>query len=147
MDANGEAGGRVLNRKVLRKAHVTSPQLAVVESDARVALERAATLLRRGRPRIPLAGRTVTVVDHRVATGATARAASQVARAQGAARLVLATPVASPGWADRVGEVADEFVAVVQPKPFYAVGQLYADLAATTDEEVIACLDWAGGRL
>lgn len=146
MGAIGEGGVRVLNRKVLRRAHVAPPELAAAESDARAALERTASHLRRGRPRTQLAGRTVIVVDDGVATGATARAACQVARAQGATGVVLATPVASQSWADRVGDVADEFVAVMQPKPFYAVGQFYADFSATTDEEVIACLGWAAGR-
>ena len=51
----------------------------------------------------PLAGRTAVVVDDGIATGSTARAACQVARAHGAARVVLAVPVAPPGWrrADR----------------------------------------------
>jgi predicted phosphoribosyltransferase/dienelactone hydrolase len=42
---------------------------------------------------IPVTGRTVIVVDDGIATGSTARAACQVARAQGATRVVLAVPV------------------------------------------------------
>ena len=40
--------------------------------------------------REPLTGRTAVVVDDGIATGSTARAACQVARAHGAARVVLA---------------------------------------------------------
>ena len=43
---------------------------------------------------IPLTGRTVVVVDDGIATGGTARAALEVARAHGARRVVLAVPVA-----------------------------------------------------
>jgi putative phosphoribosyl transferase len=45
---------------------------------------------------VPLAGRTAIVVDDSVTTGSTARTACQVARAQGAAHIVLAVPVGPP---------------------------------------------------
>ena len=42
------------------------------------------------------------IVDDGIATGSTARAACDVARAQGATRVVLAVPVAPPDWTDRL---------------------------------------------
>ena len=48
------------------------------------------------RRREPLNGRVAVVVDDGIATGSTARAACQIARAHGAARVVLAVPVAPP---------------------------------------------------
>lgn len=47
------------------------------------------------------------IVDDGVATGSTARAAVQVARAAGAASVVLATPVAPPTAVHSLSEVAD----------------------------------------
>ena len=76
------------------------------------------------------------VVDDGIATGSTARAACQVARAHGAARVVLAVPVAPPRWQARMGDVADELVCVATPRSFFAIGQFYADFSPTTDEEV-----------
>ena len=84
------------------------------------------------------------VVDDGVATGSTARAACEVVRAQGAARVVLAVPVAPSDWTVRLAGVADEFVTVDTPAPFLSVGQFYADFAQTTDAEVVACLAGAG---
>ena len=86
---------------VPRRGSATT-DLAAVEARERAELERRARRFRGGRPRMPLAGRTVVVVDDGIATGATARAACQVARAQGAARVVLAVPVAPP---DAVAEL------------------------------------------
>jgi len=47
-------------------------------------------------PHVSLAGRIAVIVDDGIATGSTARAACQVARALGAAAVVLAVPVAPP---------------------------------------------------
>ena len=84
------------------------------------------------------------VVDDGIATGSTARAACQVARAHGAARVVLAVPVAPRGWEARIAGAADELVCVATPVDFFAIGQFYADFSQTTDEEVIACLEQRG---
>lgn len=65
------------------------------------------------------------------------RAACEVARAHGAARVVLAVPVAPGGWRDRLAGAADELVAVTTPDRFAAVGEHYVDFAQTTEDEVI----------
>ena len=72
------------------------------------------------------------VVDDGVATGATARAACQVARELGARRVVLAAPVA-PVTRCEVRQVADEIVFVDTPTDFGAVGQWYRNFSATSD--------------
>ena len=66
-----------------------------VERRERAEVDRRAADLRRHHARIPLVGRVALVVDDGIATGSTARAAAQVARAQGAARVVVAVPVHS----------------------------------------------------
>ena len=53
-------------------------------------------------------------------------------------------PVAPPDWTRRLAGVADEFVCVATPEPFFAVGQFYDDFAQTTDDEVVECLQNAG---
>jgi putative phosphoribosyl transferase len=140
MGAIGEGGVRVINEEVRRLAGVSDEELGTVEVREDAELARRAQRFRGNRSRIPLAGRVVVVVDDGVATGSTARAACDVARAEGAARVVLAVPVAPPEWTDRLAGAADEFVCVANPEPFYAIGQFYIDFTQTTDEEVIACL-------
>jgi putative phosphoribosyl transferase len=141
MGAIGEGGVRVLNAGVVRLARVSSDELAAVEQRERVELERRARRFRGDRLPVRLDGKTVVVVDDGIATGSTARAACQVARAQGASRIVLAVPVAPPDWTDRLAGDADEFVCVDTPEPFFGVGQFYADFSQTTDDEVTACLE------
>lgn len=143
MGALGEDGVRVINEEVVRLAGVTEAELGVVERHERVELERRARRLRGDRPRVALAGRTVVVVDDGLATGSTARAACQVARAEGAARVVVAVPVAPPGWPARLGDDADECVCLETPEPFFAIGPCYVDFSQTSDDEVVACLERA----
>jgi putative phosphoribosyl transferase len=143
MGAIGEGGVRIINDEVVRLAGVTDRELAQVEERERVELERRARRFRGDRPRLSLDGRIAVVVDDGIATGSTARAACQVARAQGAARVVLAVPVAPPGWTQRMGGAADDYVCLDTPEPFFAIGQFYADFSQTTDDEVITCLQRA----
>ena len=141
MGAIGEDGIRVINPEVVGMARVTGDELAAVETRERAELVRRAGRFRAGRARVPLAGRVVVIVDDGIATGSTARAACEVARAEGASRVVLAVPVAPRDWTARLAGVADEFVCVDTPEPFFGVGQFYADFTQTTDDEVIACLN------
>ena len=78
-----------------------------------------------------------------IATGSMARAACQIARAHGAARVVLAVPVAPPGWQARTGADAGGLVCVDTPRGFFAIGQFYAEFPQVSDEDVMACLDRA----
>jgi len=144
MGAIGEDGARVINGDVVRAAGITAEQLARVEIREQEELQRRVQRFRAGRERVALTGRVVVVVDDGVATGSTAHAACQVARAQGAARVVLAVPVAPVGWRRRFAGVADELICVATPRPFISIGCLYVDFSETTNEEVLACLARAG---
>ena len=140
MGAVGEAGARVIDDDLVRRAGVSRDRLAAVERRERQEVEVRARRFRPGRRSHALSGRVVIVVDDGVATGSTARAACAVARAAGAARVVLAVPVAPIGWESRMGAAADEYVAVETPRRFGAVGNFYRDFTQTTDEEVIDLL-------
>ncbi|MFF3908904.1 phosphoribosyltransferase family protein [Streptomyces sp. NPDC001848] len=146
MGAIGEDGVRVINDAVVREARVTPEELAQVEEREREVLELRARRYRGGRSPAPVEGRTVVVVDDGVATGSTARAACRIARARGAARIVLAVPVAPHDWTERLADEADELVCLDTPRIFFAVGQFYADFAQVDDAEVAACLQRAAGH-
>ncbi|MEV4455692.1 phosphoribosyltransferase [Microbispora sp. NPDC049633] len=147
--AIGEGGVRVLNPDVLRLANVTRDEMAEVERRERAELERRAQRFRGDRAPVDLAGRTVIVVDDGIATGGTARAACQVARAHGASRVVLAVPVGAPETIASLRRDADEVVCLDTPDHFYAIGAWYDDFSQTRDEDVIECLrqaaDWSAG--
>ncbi|MFJ6667191.1 phosphoribosyltransferase family protein [Streptomyces sp. NPDC091383] len=146
MGAIGEDGVRVLNDDVLRGTGVSDDELARVEERERRVLAERAAHYRGECPAIPLAGRTALVVDDGVATGSTARVACRVARARGAARVVLAVPVAPRDFTRRLGGDADDVVCLLTPWDFAAVGQFYDDFTQTEDAEVTACLRRARRR-
>jgi putative phosphoribosyl transferase len=140
MGAIGEGGARVTNDEVVRMAEVTPQELAAVEARERDELERRTRRFRGDRPPVPITGRTVVVVDDGIATGSTARAACEVARARGARRVVLAVPVASAGAIAELGPDVDEMVWVESPRQLWAVGQSYRDFSQTSDGEVVELL-------
>lgn len=140
MGAVGEGDVLVLNEDVVRRAHVSEAELAGIERRGRREVERCARRFRRDRARLSSAGRTALLVDDGIATGATVRAACQVARAQGAARVVLAAPVCAPDTAARLRREVDELVCLELPHRSLGVGQSYADFSQVTDEEVAETL-------
>ena len=146
MGAIGEDGIRVISERVVAAAGVSEADIARVEVTERAELERRARRFRGDRPRVALTGRTAIVVDDGIATGSTARAACHVARAHGAARVVLAAPVAPSGAEEEFQQDADEVVFLETPEVFWAIGQFYADFAQTPDADVVALLDRARTR-
>jgi putative phosphoribosyl transferase len=146
MGAIGEGDVRIVLPETVRRAGVTPEAFEDVERQERVELQRRAERFRGDRPRIPLSGRTVIVVDDGIATGSTARAACQVARAQGAARVMLAVPVAPAEWAHALSDAADEFVALITPPQLQAIGMWYSDFSQSSDNEVVTWLRTASQR-
>ncbi|HLN15987.1 MAG TPA: alpha/beta family hydrolase [Acidimicrobiales bacterium] len=141
MGAIGEDGVRITNEVVVRGAGIGPEAFGEVEQRERAELERRVRLLRRGRARVSLEGRTAVVVDDGIATGSTARAACLVARAHGAAAVVLAAPVGAQRSITELEAVADEVVCVETPVSFFAIGEWYDDFRPTTDEEVVRLLE------
>src|SRR6185369_16945100 len=122
-------------------ARVTTGELAAVEARERDVLRRRTGRLRGDRPAVDLAGRTALIVDDGIATGSTARAACQVVRAEGAARVILAAPVAPRSVINALREVADDVVVLESPEPFFAIGEFYDDFTPTPDGEVVRLLN------
>lgn len=133
-------GVRVLDERMVRALHVSpeylEKEIAVEEEEIR----RRSEAYRAGRRPVDLQGKVAVVVDDGVATGGTATAAVRWARAQGAARVVLAVPVAPAEALANLAKEADEVVCLATPEPFYAVGQWYASFPQIPDQEVVRML-------
>jgi putative phosphoribosyl transferase len=147
LGAIGEGGVRVLDERITGQVRLPTEELAEVERVERAELLRRVEKFRSGQERIALTGRTALIVDDGLATGSTARAACQVARAQGAARVILAVPVGAADAVRMLQRDADDVVCLETPARFMAVGQWYSDFRQTTDREVADLLARAARRV
>jgi putative phosphoribosyl transferase len=91
-------------------------------------------------PTRDLKAKSVLLVDDGLATGATTEAAVLSARKQGAAKILVAAPVASTHASERLERVADDVVFLFTDPFFDAVGNYYETFSQTTDDEVLDLL-------
>lgn len=140
--------GAIASGGIVVQEHVAgSPDMAarfgqLVERE-RVELQRRDRAYRRGLPPLDLSGRTVVLVDDGLATGATMVAAVRSARMAGAARVVVAAPVASEEAVARLSGEADQVAVVRTPARLYAIGACYRDFAQVGDAQVQRLLELA----
>ncbi len=137
---DGDVPETVLNPHIVA---ATGASEAFIEAACRrelAEIERRRTRYLSGHPRVDPAGRDAVVVDDGIATGATARAALHALRRRGAARLVLATPVAPADTLEALRGEADEIVCLFVPAPFFGIGAFYRDFHQLTDDEVVDLL-------
>ena len=92
------------------------------------------------RPPIDVQGRVTIVIDDRIATGATIRAALRATRMRTPKTLVLAVPVASTEALAEVGKEADHVICLEAHELLGAIGFYYSDFRQTSDEEVIEAI-------
>lgn len=143
---NGPNPQRILNEDVIASVQ---PPPGYVEAEEQRQLEVIAQrkqCLRRGRPPQPLQGRSVILVDDGIATGGTVRVALLALARSGVKRAVLAVPVAPPSALAQLSIAPQDFVCLLQPADFRAVGQFYVDFDQVDDDDVIALLDRAQAR-
>ncbi|MCP2274891.1 putative phosphoribosyl transferase [Nocardia amikacinitolerans] len=141
MGAIGEDGVRVLNSDVLAHTGVTQRRLAAIEEAEREELERRREVLRGDAKPVPIAGRTVVIVDDGMATGATVVVACRVARLHQPTRVVVGVPVSSIEAIRRVEAEADEVVCPLVPRSLGGVGVAYRDFHQLADHEVTDLLN------
>lgn len=138
--ADGGSPCCLVNEEVVQALGVSDDYLATEQARELEEIERRRALYLGDRPRPSLAGRTVVLVDDGIATGATMKAALAAARQAGAARLIVATPVAPAETVAELRELADAVVVLMTPDAFAAVGQFYADFTQVDDAEVVDLL-------
>lgn len=138
--ALASGGVCVLNQDVLHTSEAEA--LAIAEAVAKVRDEvvEAERRYRGERPPLAAQGRAVVLIDDGAASGASLRAAIAALRSQGAGKIVVATPVASPEASTHLAREADDFVCPCVPDPFYSIGLAYERFPRIADETVSALL-------
>jgi predicted phosphoribosyltransferase len=136
MGAIASGGVRVLNDETIRWYGFPPAVIDEVARREQLELERRERVYRQGRALLPVAGRTLILVDDGLATGATMHAAVLAARRLEPARLVVAVPVGARETCEALRAVADAVVCPLVPASLSAVGLWYEDFSQTSDEEV-----------
>lgn len=134
-----DEGEKVVDDRLLRRLGVSALEL---ETEAVYQRLELAHWLERTSPTPWSSDRyqQVILTDDGIATGLTARVGIALVRRKGAARVILAVPVAPADSLEELKRLVDECVCLATPSPFYAVGNFYEEWPQVTDDQVIAAL-------
>jgi len=146
MGAIASGGVRVINDQVVRAEGITEEMIDAAAARELKELRRRETGYRGHTGAPAVGGKTVILVDDGIATGATIKAAVQALRQQGPSHLVIAVPTAAPDSRAMLEPMVDEFVCLLTPADFRAVGQWYENFPQTPDDEVTRLLAEARKR-
>jgi putative phosphoribosyl transferase len=138
---DGDHPRAIFNQDIIEHLGVSDEYIEAEIARQLKEVNRREAAYRGGRTKVPLAGRTVIVVDDGIATGSSIRAALRGVRRQKPKRLILAVPVAPADTIAALRSDADEIVCLETPADFFAVGQFYRDFHQVTDDEVKMILD------
>lgn len=112
----------------------------------RAALKERYKLFMGNKEPIDIRGKTVIVTDDGMATGRTILSTMKILRNKLPAKIIVAVPVASPEAAERIQQVADDFICLYTPYPFYSIGNFYEDFSQVEDEEVFELVQQLNAR-
>lgn len=146
MGAVAIGGITLRNAEVLASTPVAAQLFEKEARRERAEVTRRELAYRRAGTPLVLTDLSALLVDDGVATGATVRAAIAAARGLGAARVVVAVPVASAAVAEILAQEADELICLQQPLCLQSVGEWYQEFPQVSDAEVRAALREAAGR-
>jgi len=130
----------LLNQDIIAHTGLTEDMIApVLASEKQELARRGAAYLKRRRRQDPK-GRVVILVDDGLATGVTARAGIAALRKRGAARLVLAVPIAAPETIAEFQGLADEVIVAETAPIRFGIGAFYRDFHQISDAEMLGML-------
>jgi putative phosphoribosyl transferase len=144
MGAIAMRGAKFIDLDVVEAFHIRNEAIEKVVQNERSEMVRREKAYRGERPPIEVRNRIVILVDDGIATGATMRVAIAALRQLSPARVIVATGVAPLSTSMLLNSQADEFVSLMTPRDFRAVGQFYEDFPQLTDDDVRALLDHGG---
>lgn len=130
------SGERVLNEHLIAEIGISEPEMARISQRAVTEAQRVCEEIDAPAHVPDIARKTVLLVDDGLATGATMRAAIRAARAQEAARVIVAVPVAPKSSVANLRQLADDVITVITPSDLKAVGQWYDVFFGVPTDEV-----------
>ncbi len=130
-----EEGSDVWNEAERKRVDPSWLKQAVAQQRAEAKRRRETYL--QDRPRVPLSGKNVLIVDDGVATSLTMRAAIADVKRSNPKRVIVAVPVAPPDSVRRLQKDADEVIVLSTPAIFFSIGNFYGTFEQVEDAEVV----------
>lgn len=130
----------ILNKELIKMYKITQKYIDSTIKQETEELKRRLDKYRQGRGVLDLKNKIAIIVDDGVATGYTMMTAIMSARAKGAQKIVVATPVIASDTSKEIAKKADELIYLDKPVFFGAVGAFYREFDQVEDEEVISIM-------
>jgi predicted phosphoribosyltransferase len=139
-----EDGTIILNEPLVARLGLTEEQIQRQAEEVRHEVARRSAIYRSKFAVPSIERKTAIIIDDGLASGFTMAAAIKSTRQRGAARIVVAVPVASAAAYELVEALADEVLSLVIAHTYgFAVASYYYRWYDLTDQEVIQYLeDW-----
>ncbi|GIL18073.1 MAG: hypothetical protein BroJett040_18240 [Oligoflexia bacterium] len=135
-----ESEDPVWNQQILSRMGLEPDDLNSVVERERARIKQQIDLFREGRDLSSVSKKVAIIVDDGLATGATATAAASYLKRKGAAKVVIAVPVAAASSATLLRTKVDEVIVVDEREDLMSVGQWYRNFSQVSDSEVISLL-------
>lgn len=137
VSVNGEL---ILDRRTIAAYGISTDYIEREAERQKQLLEERMQFYRGHSEPVEVTGKTVVLVDDGIATGSTALAALASLRQAGAAKRILAAPVAPLDVMPVIEEASDAVVILHAAADFAAVGEFYTRFEQVSDNEVIGLL-------
>lgn len=130
----------IFNSQILSKVGLEPDDMNRAVAEEKKEVQRQIKEFRLGKPMSDTTEKTVILVDDGLATGATIKAAVKYLKKSGAAKIVVAVPVAPSSTARAIRDKVDELIVLEERENLVSVGQWYSDFSQVSDNEVITLL-------
>ncbi len=134
--AVGEDGRLYLNDDLVKAVQADDEYIQKTKTHELSVIAQRRDLFRAFRPKVSLKGKTVTITDDGVATGATVQAAIWMVRQEKPKEIIVAVPVGALNSLQRLAEDAHQVICLRVPLYFRALGQFYNDFDQVDDHRV-----------
>ncbi|WP_127127432.1 phosphoribosyltransferase [Pseudoflavitalea rhizosphaerae] len=132
--------GSVYYTAHLRKS-ISQETMDNVEDEQLKEIQRRVQLFRKGQPLPDLTNKTVIIADDGIATAATVIAAIRLCKKKGAAKVIVAAPVAALDKVKEIEMESAEAVIIQQLPVLYAVSESFEEFRDLTDNEALFFLE------
>src|SRR3990172_8420909 len=132
----------VVNDDMVKRLKFTKHQMERHAKDVKAEIKRRSAVYRVKLTPSSVEGKTAVVIDDGLASGYTMMAAIKSIRQRGAAKVVVAAPVASASAWELIKPMADDVVCLIVAYTYsFAVASFYQNWYDLTDEEVFEALE------